>query len=228
LLDFEDRFEIKNTSSCNFTHRRFSPIRDATMRTSTARKNPIFALILLTAGAVLIGMTLPAGTVAAWEAVTLNVSSVPLSAALNEISTRTGYRILVDRQWADTPVSAAFYNLSLEKGLKRLLKDFDHAIVFESDRTIRIIIYGQTGSSAGSFAGTPFIAAPHEQIEPEPEFEPSPSVKPPVQRKKPPPPDADDPSTPATSDTDAEQAAPDDDAETADENKPDNQPGPAE
>ena len=183
------------------------------MRTFTARIIPTFAMIILTAGTVLLGVTIRAETVAARDFITLKVTNEPLSVALNTIANSSGYRILVDPQWSGSRVSASFDHIELEKGLKRLLKDFDHAIVFESDRTIRIIIYGKTGASAGASPGPPYLPLPDEEIGSAPETERPFLPESSAELKSPPLPDADTPS-----DADAEPVPAEEDAQTAGDN----------
>ncbi|HSQ85950.1 MAG TPA: hypothetical protein VLM43_14645, partial [Desulfobacterales bacterium] len=42
--------------------------------------------------------------------------------------------------------------ISLHKGLKRILKDLNSAIIYVSNKKIKIIIYGKTPSEGGSYA----------------------------------------------------------------------------
>jgi hypothetical protein len=172
--------------------------------------------MILIAGTVLLGATaIRAETVAARDFITLKVTNEPLSVALNTIANSSGYRILVDPQWSGSRVSASFDHIALEKGLKRLLKDFDHAIVFESDRTIRIIIYGKTGASAGSSPGHPYLPVPDEEIGSAPETERPVLPESSAELKNPPLPDADTPS-----DADADPMPAEEDAQTAGKNAP--------
>jgi hypothetical protein len=186
---------------------------------STNRCIPVIAVMILIAGTFLLGATvIRAETVAARDFITLKVTNEPLSVALNTIANSSGYRILVDPQWSGSRVSASFDHVALEKGLKRLLKDFDHAIVFESDRTIRIIIYGKTGASAGASPGHPYLPVPEEEIGSAPETERPVLPESSAELKNPPLPDADTPSDAAVSDADAEPVPAEEDAQAAGDN----------
>jgi len=61
----------------------------------------------------------------------LNVKDEPLKEALKKISKSTGYRITVSENWASLPVTAQLKNLTVEEGLKRLLKGLNHSLVIQ-------------------------------------------------------------------------------------------------
>ena len=69
----------------------------------------------------------------------LNVKDEPLSEALKKISKATGYRITVSENWASLPVTAQLKNLTVEEGLKRLLKGLNRSLVIQ-DTEKRILI----------------------------------------------------------------------------------------
>jgi hypothetical protein len=162
------------------------------------------------------------------KTVTLNVSNEPLSVVLNKISNSTGYRFVFDQKWSDTPVSATLNDLPIEKGLKRLLKNFDHAIVFESDRTIKIIIYGKTGSSAGSSAGMPYNLPPVERFEPTSETEQPPARKQPAPKKMPPKTESDDRQSADTGENAPENETDEENTEAGEEKPAEEQSGKTE
>ena len=74
----------------------------------------------------------------------VEVRNTPLEQVLDQIGRETGCRFEVDPVWKQHPVTASFRNLSMGKGLKRILSDLNHALVYESPQVIRIIIFGQS------------------------------------------------------------------------------------
>jgi hypothetical protein len=73
----------------------------------------------------------------------VEVRDIPLAQVLNQVSRETGCRFEVDPAWNQHPVTASFRNLPLGKGLKRILSDLNHALVYESRQVIKIVIFGQ-------------------------------------------------------------------------------------
>lgn len=69
----------------------------------------------------------------------LEEKDVPMAHVLEKISAATGYEITVDQEWADLPVTAKLRDLTLEEGLKRLLKGMNYALVID-DKEKRISI----------------------------------------------------------------------------------------
>jgi hypothetical protein len=75
--------------------------------------------------------------------VSLDVKNEPLGVVLDKISSDTGHKILVNREWADLPVTARLHNVTVEEGLRRLLKNFNYALVFQdNEKRISIEIHG--------------------------------------------------------------------------------------
>ncbi|GAB6909316.1 hypothetical protein DESC_970037 [Desulfosarcina cetonica] len=101
--------------------------------------------------------------------ITLSVKDEPLGDVLDTITAETGYQFKLNEQWQDWPVSATIGSLPLEKGLKRLLRSLNYTIVWESERTLSIMVYGKA-EPGGSGPAVPFRAPPpveQEMAEPE-------------------------------------------------------------
>ncbi len=86
--------------------------------------------------------------------ISLTVKDEPLADVLDTISEETGYQFHLSPAWQSHPVSATIINLPLEKGLKRLLKSLNHTIIWESDHTIVIKVFGKSekGSSTNAIS----------------------------------------------------------------------------
>jgi hypothetical protein len=110
--------------------------------------------------------------------VSLTVSNVPLGEALDTLSRDTGYRFHLSSQWKTHPVSVNISKVPLEKALKRLLRNLNHSIVWESEDSIRILVYGASEATGDAHAVS-FAAPPQEEI-PE-EIEPFDPVEDPVE-----------------------------------------------
>lgn len=92
----------------------------------------------------------------------LNVEEEALRAVLQKISTSTGYTITISEELADMPVTVRIKDVSLDKGLRRLLKGFNYTLVtLEEEKKIIITVYDR-GKNSGK---TP-ITASSEVIRP--------------------------------------------------------------
>lgn len=85
------------------------------------------------------------------ELISLTVKDEPLGDVLYKVSMDTGYNISLDDKWQNYRVTASFKEISLHKGLKRILKDLNSAIIYVSNKKIRIIIYDKTASEGASY-----------------------------------------------------------------------------
>jgi hypothetical protein len=83
--------------------------------------------------------------------ISLTVKNEPLGDVLYKISMATGYDISLDNKWQNYRVTASFEEVSLHKGLKRILKDLNNAIIYVSNKKIKIIIYDKTDSEGASY-----------------------------------------------------------------------------
>jgi hypothetical protein len=84
--------------------------------------------------------------------ISIEAQNEPLGQVLDQITRDTAYTFIVDEQWRTYPVRTAFQDLSLNDGLKRILSNLNHVIVYESDDEIRITIYGQATPRTGGAA----------------------------------------------------------------------------
>lgn len=86
------------------------------------------------------------------ELISLTVKDEPLGDVLYKVSLATGYDISLDDKWQSYRITASFEEVSLHKGLKRILKNLNSAIIYVSSKKIRIIIYDKTASEGASSA----------------------------------------------------------------------------
>jgi hypothetical protein len=95
--------------------------------------------------------------------VSLRINNLPLGEALATLSRDTGYRFHLDSQWKTYPVSVNASHIPLEKVLKRLLRNLNHSIIWESENAIRIMVYGES-EAADSTHAVSFAAPPQEEV----------------------------------------------------------------
>lgn len=79
--------------------------------------------------------------------ISLKAQNQPLGDVLNKISRDTGYKFKLNDRWKSYPVNASIQNMRLEQGLKRILASLNHAIIYESEKKINILVYGKADSS---------------------------------------------------------------------------------
>jgi hypothetical protein len=140
----------------------------------------------------------------------LETRNEPLGQVLAQITQKTAYRFSLEDAWMDHPVTVAFRDLPLSQGLKRVLSNLNHAVVYESQYDIRIIIFGEAVfQPAGSSPAPRPVPVPiPEDIEQEtPELE---SPEPPAERfspdrELPRPPESDDAEGPDEDEADGEE-----------------------
>lgn len=103
--------------------------------------------------------------------INITAANQPLGQVLDQITGETGYQFDIDPKWENHRVSATLNDISLERGLKRLLRSLNHSIIWESDNTITIVVYGK--SEPGRDQGAVSYASPPQEVpeEPEPEIE---------------------------------------------------------
>jgi hypothetical protein len=77
------------------------------------------------------------------EIISLNVTDRPLVEVLENISITAGCQFSIDESWEDYPITVSFDNEPLHRGLKRVFRNINNAIIYGADRTIRIIIYDE-------------------------------------------------------------------------------------
>ena len=86
------------------------------------------------------------------ELISLTVKNEPLGDVLYKVSMATGYDISLDNKWQNYRVTASLEEVSLHKGLKRILKNLNSAIIYVSSKKIKIIIYDKTAPEGASLA----------------------------------------------------------------------------
>jgi len=84
--------------------------------------------------------------------ISLTVKDEPLGDVLKKISLATGYEINLDNEWQSHRVTASLEEVSLHKGLKRVLRNLNNVIIYGSSRKIKIIIYDKTAPEGVSSA----------------------------------------------------------------------------
>jgi hypothetical protein len=100
------------------------------------------------------------------EIISLDVADKPLGEVLDNISDVAGCRFKIDAVWEDYPITASFKNEPLYRVLKRIFRDFNNAVIYGSDRTIKIIIYDE-GTPAGKKGGYSVAIKPSEAAVPQ-------------------------------------------------------------
>ena len=85
------------------------------------------------------------------ELISLTVKDEPLGDVLYKVSMATGYDISLDNKWQNHRVTASLEEVSLHKGLKRILRNLNSAIIYVSSKKIKIIIYDKTASEEASY-----------------------------------------------------------------------------
>lgn len=78
--------------------------------------------------------------------ISLIVKNKPLGDVLKKISADTGYKFKLNNQWSGYLVSATLENMPLHQVLKRILGRLSHTIIYDSDKSIHIVIYAEADS----------------------------------------------------------------------------------
>lgn len=66
----------------------------------------------------------------------------PIKEVLKKISEATGYKITLNKEWAELSVTANLKNLSIDESLKEVLRNSNNVVITnEKEKTISIIIY---------------------------------------------------------------------------------------
>ncbi|UCD78045.1 MAG: hypothetical protein JSW26_21940, partial [Desulfobacterales bacterium] len=125
----------------------------------------IMSVFLLSWLACFNGLLIPApafgANSVADEIISLEVKDKPLGEVLENISDAAGCQFSIDASWEDYPITASFKNEPLYRVLKRIFRDFNNAVIYGSDRTIKIIIYDES-TTTGKTAGYPVAIKPAE------------------------------------------------------------------
>jgi len=94
--------------------------------------------------------------------ISLDIKNQPLGEVLENISAETGYQFSIDESWNDFPVTASIKNEPLHRGLKRILRNLNNAVIYGSDGNIKIKIYEREKSS-GYPAGHSMVSRSYEE-----------------------------------------------------------------
>lgn len=93
--------------------------------------------------------------------ISLEVADKPLGEVLENISDAAGCQFNIDASWEDYPITASFKNEPLYRVLKRIFRDLNNAVIYGSDRKIKIIIYDES-APAGKKTGYAIAIKPAE------------------------------------------------------------------
>jgi len=109
-----------------------------------ARRCPhpaVWCALLAAAALGLLATQAPAQTRPPEPTVSLNVKDRPLGDVLALIGRATGCEFLLDPSWQKVPVTAYLENAPLSVALKRVLSGLNHAIVYQPQNRVKIVIY---------------------------------------------------------------------------------------
>ena len=76
------------------------------------------------------------------ELISLSAKNEPLGDVLYKVSMATGYDISLDNKWQNYRVTASLEKVPLHKGLKRILKNLNSAIIYVSSKKIPKVFNG--------------------------------------------------------------------------------------
>lgn len=117
--------------------------------------------------------------------INLLAENQPLGEILDNISQDTGYQFKLNNQWRDYTVSASIVNLPIEQSLKRLLRNLNHTIIWESDMMVTIKVFGKTEPKRATRSVSPAVAKRNSLRRTRPA--PRPTFKPPAEEPEPEP-----------------------------------------
>lgn len=106
------------------------------------------------------------------ELISLTVKDEPLGDVLYKVAMATGYNISLDNKWQNHRVTASFKEVSLNKGLSRILKGLNSAIIYVSNKKIKIIIYDKSASENASYTSPAEKSLDRESVTQRPPFLP--------------------------------------------------------
>lgn len=78
--------------------------------------------------------------------ISIDAQNESLGHVLAVVGRQATCTIRFDHRWEGHLVKASFQNLPLGEGLKRILANLNHAIIYESVHDIKILIYGEMAS----------------------------------------------------------------------------------
>ena len=104
--------------------------------------------------------------------ISLKVENKRLGDVLKIITLDTGFKFKLNDQWISYPVNASIENLPLHRGLKLILRGLNHTIIYESNKTIKIMVYGFVDSRKTDSYSTQSISSQIQDDQQEPAFSP--------------------------------------------------------
>ncbi len=88
--------------------------------------------------------------------ITLDVQNEPLRSVLGKISKTTGWKITAPDKWMDKPITQTLYQVSMEEGLRFILRDAGvENLLLTYDENGRTITVYDTGIQQGQSANSP-------------------------------------------------------------------------
>lgn len=122
----------------------------------------ILALFLISFAHFIAHKCIASNTEAVSPRLYLTVENEPLRRVLEKVSAFTGYTITINKEVADVPITARLKDVSLEEGLRRLLRGFNHTLVTQEEKKKIVITIYDRGQDSGK---TP-LTVPSEVIRP--------------------------------------------------------------
>ena len=104
--------------------------------------------------------------------ISLKVENKRLGDVLKIITLDTGFKFKLNDQWISYPVNASIENMPLHRGLKLILRGLNHTIIYESNKTIRIMVYGFVDSRKTDSYSTQPISSQIQDDQQEPALSP--------------------------------------------------------
>ena len=150
------------------------------------------------------------------ELISLTVKDEPLGDVLYKVSMATGYDISLDNKWQNYRVTASLEGISLHKGLKRILRNLNSAIIYVSSKKIKIIIYDKTASEGAPLAPSTdqsFERTPVSQRQPSRPSEPPPLTSQAIEKEDSPGTNEEPSNNPVVSGQESETKTPDSEGE---------------
>jgi hypothetical protein len=103
------------------------------------------------------------------EIISLNVTDRPLGEVLENISITADCQFSFDESWEDYPITTSFNSEPLHRGLKRIFRNINNAVIYGADRTIKIVIYDEakfSGEASGDSVSTKSSQETIQQLQP--------------------------------------------------------------
>jgi hypothetical protein len=77
----------------------------------------------------------------------LDFKDKPLSQVLDQITRLTGTQLMVNKEYAELKVSGSLKDVTVIQGLREIMAEMNHTIIYEADQTISLVIYGKKQAS---------------------------------------------------------------------------------